>query len=325
MDNREIIQKTLEYIEQNLKAEITVKELAEMSGFSIYNYYRIFKAAIGMPVMQYIQRRRLLNAIYDIRQGEKMTVIALLYGFDTFAGFYKAFKREFGYTPSQFLEKYEAKKPYKINLFQEEHIMVTHKKTREILTNWNLQDEEIKEAFFESSGIHNESAYYVGDKYMIKFSANLGKIKNHIELSDAIERAGLYAASAIKTVEGKTIVEDGELYYCLVKCLEGRQMKAEAIYEGDYSHKSRFIGEIIGQLHLALANLDAVVQDVNLYNNVVNWALPEAKKLIGLSDELCADYVNHFKTLYDKLPRQVIHRNPNPSNIITSDTKWGFT
>ena len=90
---------------ENLKAEITVQELAETAGFSIYHYYKVFQTAVGIPVMQYIQRRRLLNAIYDIRQGNQMTATALSYGFDTFAGFYKAFKREFGYTPSQFLEK----------------------------------------------------------------------------------------------------------------------------------------------------------------------------------------------------------------------------
>ena len=176
MDNRKIIQESLDYIEENLKADITVEELAEMSGFSIYHYYRLFQIAVGMPVMQYIQRRRLLNATYEIGQGEAVTDAALAYGFDTHAGFYKAFKRELGYTPSQFLKKYEAKKPYKINLFQEEHIMVTHKKLQEILKNWNLQDEEIKDIYYDGSGNRNDNACYVGDAYVLKFSANQGKL-----------------------------------------------------------------------------------------------------------------------------------------------------
>lgn len=325
MDNRQLIQQSLDYIEENLKAEITAQELAEMAGFSIYHYYKVFQTAVGIPVMQYIQRRRLLNAIYDIRQGSQMTATALVYGFDTFAGFYKAFKREFGYTPSQFLEKYEARKPYKINLFREEHIMITHKKIREILKNWNLQNEEIKNAYFESSGIHNENAYYVGDKYMIKFSANLGKIRKHILLSDAIERVGLHAAAAFETVDGQKIVEDGELYYCLIKRLEGNQLKTASFYEDDYAQKARFLGEIIGQLHLALKDLDVEVPEAELYQNVVNQALPDAKKHLELNDEFCDQYVNHFGDIYDNLPRQVIHRNPNPSNIITNGSAWGFT
>ena len=42
MDNRTIIQKSLDYIEDNLQTEITAAELAEMAGFSLFHYYRLF-------------------------------------------------------------------------------------------------------------------------------------------------------------------------------------------------------------------------------------------------------------------------------------------
>ena len=35
-------------------------------------------------------------------------------------------------------------------------------------------------------------------------------------------------------------------------------------------------------------------------------------------------YQRRFRELYDELPKQIIHRDPNPSNIITNDDKWGF-
>ena len=101
-----------------------------------------------MPVMQYITRRKLLHAIYEIGCGNKIIDTALDYGFYTYAGFYKAFKREFGYSPRQFLKNNRLSKPYKINLFQEEHIMITHKKLSEILTNWKLENETIKDIFY---------------------------------------------------------------------------------------------------------------------------------------------------------------------------------
>ena len=59
MDNRKTIQQTLDYIEDNLQTEITAAELAEMAGFSLFHYYRLFQQATGLPVMQYILRRRL--------------------------------------------------------------------------------------------------------------------------------------------------------------------------------------------------------------------------------------------------------------------------
>lgn len=104
MDNREIIQCGIDYIEENLKTEITALELSEKAGFSVFHYYKLFQSAVGMPVMQYINRRKLINAVYEISQGKKMIDTALLYGFDTYSGFYKAFKREFGYTPSEYLK-----------------------------------------------------------------------------------------------------------------------------------------------------------------------------------------------------------------------------
>ena len=42
MDNRTIIQQSLDFIEDNLRTEITAVELAEMAGFSLFHYYRLF-------------------------------------------------------------------------------------------------------------------------------------------------------------------------------------------------------------------------------------------------------------------------------------------
>ena len=63
MDNRAVIQKSLDYIEENLQAQIKGTELADMAGFSLFHYYRLFQQATGMPVMQYILRRNV--RIYD--------------------------------------------------------------------------------------------------------------------------------------------------------------------------------------------------------------------------------------------------------------------
>ena len=174
---KEVIQDSIDYIEDNLKCEISAQELSERAGFSVFHYYRLFRIAVGFPVMQYILRRRLLNAIYEIECGNKMIDTALLYGFETHAGFYKAFAREFGCTPTQYLKLHRVKKPYRINIFKEEHIMVTHKKAAEILKNWGLEKESISDIYYDGSGNRNENAFYIGEDYVLKFSANLGKLK----------------------------------------------------------------------------------------------------------------------------------------------------
>ena len=81
MDHRKSIQNSLDFIEENLKAQITAAELSERAGYSLFHYYRLFQPAVGMPVMQYILRRRLLHAIYEIHGGRKRSDVILEYGF----------------------------------------------------------------------------------------------------------------------------------------------------------------------------------------------------------------------------------------------------
>lgn len=324
MDNRKTIQSVLDYIEENLKAELSVSDLSDMTGYSLYHFYRLFQSAVGMPVMQYILRRKLLNAIYDISNGKSKVDAALLYGFETYAGFYKAFRREIGYTPSDFLKRFKVKKPYAINLLKEEQIMLTHKKITEILKCWDLQNESIKDIYYEETGERHENAYYIGDKYVLKATANLGELKKQISLTAAISGAGLYAADVVKTTNNEEYITDGEYYFILTERLDGSQIKPDRVYSDGYASNARFIGEIIGQLHLALKNVDAVVNDVDIFSDVVNWAMPKVKEIVDLSDSLCEEYTANFGGLYINLPKQIIHRDPNPSNIITCDDKWGF-
>lgn len=321
--NLTIIQKSIDYIEDNLKTDITAKELSEMAGFSMFHYYRLFHSAVGLPVMQYITRRRLLNALYDIHCGEKMVVVALDYGFETQAGFYKAFIREFGYTPTEFLNMSKKKKPYRINLFKEEHIMVSHKKLKEVLQNWGLENEKLSDVVYAETGNVSESACYVGDNYIIKFSPNLGNAEKHISLSQAIESVGLSTATPIKTVDGKFVVASEELYFYVTKRLEGKQLKASTMYFEDYMPKARFIGEIVGQLSVALSKVEVITNQANIFKSAKEWAIPALSGKMDLPKSFVEKYEKEFGEIYELLPQQIIHRDPNPGNIILYGDNWG--
>lgn len=321
--NLAIIQKSIDYIEDNLKTDITAKELSEMAGFSMFHYYRLFQSAVGFPVMQYITRRRLLNALYDMHCGEKMVVVALDYGFETQAGFYKAFIREFGYTPTEFLNMSKKKKPYRINLFKEEHIMVSHKKLKEVLQNWGLENEKLSDVVYAETGNVSESACYVGDDYIIKFSPNLGNVEKHISLSQAIESVGLSTATPIKTVDGKFVVASEELYFYVTKRLEGKQLKASTMYFEDYMSKARFVGEIVGQLSVALSKVNLITNQANIFKSAKEWAVPVLAGKMDLPKSFVEMYEKEFGEIYETLPQQIIHRDPNPGNIILCGDSWG--
>lgn len=324
MDYRKNIQESLDYIENNLKTQITALELSELAGYSLFHYYRLFQTMVGVPVMQYILRRRLIHAIYEIRCGRKRIDVISEYGFATYSGFYQAFQREFNCTPSSFLKKGRAKKPYHPNLFKEQYMNITHKKASKILKFWDLENEPIFDIYREGNGEKIDNAVYVGEDYILKYSANFGKIKNAITLLKAIEASELYTSSLIVTKDGREFIKDSDLFFYVTKRICGNQINPYDFYEDNNMSQSRFFGKNIGQLHIALNQTQALVDDVNLYETVKNWAIPNVKNILSLSEEFCEDFISSFSELYDKLPKQIIHRDPNPSNIIVFQNKWGF-
>ena len=154
----------------------------------------------------------------------------------------------------------------------------------------------------------------------MKHTANLGKLKKHIEVSKALEDIGLLSAVPVLTAEGKEYIQDGEVYFYLTRRLPGQQLVAHCFGEGD----GRFVGEILGQLHLALECIEDCVSEADLLATVRDWALPKTKSALNLSDVFCKEYLDTFSELYPALPRQIIHRDPNPGNIICADDRWGF-
>ena len=130
----EVIKAALAYIEQNLKTDITAEELAQMAGYSTYHYYRLFSAVTGSSIASYILQRRLDHALAEIAAGRKAIDVVLEYGFDTYAGFYKAFVRMYGCSPRKYLDLYQEHKPTKpevVNMYSESQL-------RKILENWDI-------------------------------------------------------------------------------------------------------------------------------------------------------------------------------------------
>lgn len=319
MDNRRIIQNVLDYIENNLKAEINMDELCDMAGYSYVHFCRLFSYYVGLSPNEYITRRKLIHAVYDISKGMTKVDIALSYGFETYAGFYKAFMREFNCSPSEFIKSYKGEKPYKINILQEEHIMISKNKIQKLLNHWNLQGESIANIYNENTGRQSENAYYIGEEYVIKFSANYGSIKNSIFIANSLAQSGLPVAEMIKTVEGSDYLQNGELYFVVTKRIKGSQLKCEDIFKNtDIAYQ---IGKNIAKLHNSLKTFDeSNYRKADILEDVKS-ALPKVQDLVKLSDSFLED----FSAIFDKLPIQIIHRDINPSNMIFDEGEFkGF-
>lgn len=96
------IEKCIEYIEENIKENLTAGQIAAVAGYSPYHFCRVFSLCREMTVMEYVRSRKLSLAAVDLFKGRSVTDIALDYGFETHGGFTKAFRKAYGYPPSQY-------------------------------------------------------------------------------------------------------------------------------------------------------------------------------------------------------------------------------
>ena len=312
MDSRKIIQNVLDYIDENIKSEISNNDLRNIAGYSYIHLARLFKQYLGISPNEYILKRRLLFAVYEMNGDLTKTDIAFEFGFDTYAGFYKAFMRELGCSPSIFIKSYIGGKPYKINILQEEHIMVSKTKIQKILSNWNLQNSIVKPIINENTGKQSENSYYIGDGYVMKYSTNFVVIKKSALFSEVV-----------KLNNGDDYLQYGELYFIVTKRSYGNQLKCVDIFND--TSIALTIGENIAKLHNKLKTYDIDdFEQANIYDDCIN-NLDEVKKISNLSNKFCEKYKNEFGKLIDKLPTQPIHRDINPSNMIFAGKEFkGF-
>ena len=97
-----IYQQIIRYIDAHIHDDITVEAISDMAGYSMQHIYKIFKLYSPYPIMEYVRRKKLYFAANEMYTGRKIYDIALDYGFETPAGFYKAFKTVFGCSPREY-------------------------------------------------------------------------------------------------------------------------------------------------------------------------------------------------------------------------------
>lgn len=320
MNVRKIIQQSIDYIENNLKAEISIDELCDAAGYSAVHYYRLFKAFVGVPPYEYINRRKLLHAVYEMANGHSKAETAFDYGFQTYAGFYKAFKSEFNCSPTEFIKQHKSNKPYIVNILQEQNIMISKNRVQKILFEWGLENEVISNIYNENTGRQSSNSYYIGEKYIIKFTANLGSVRRNINISKALEKEDVKSFKIIKTVGGNSYLQSGEMYFFVIERIKGHQLKCTDIFNNtDLAFE---IGKEIAKLHKALKTLN---EDGYEKADTCTRITDNVKSKLNLSDGFIDAYTEKFIAKYDDLPKQIIHRDINPSNILIDNGEFsGF-
>jgi len=91
----------MDYIESNLTDDIDYWEVARIARCSEYHFRRMFPFVSGISLSEYIRRRRLTLAAFELSySNKKISDIAVEYGYHSPDAFSRAFKKWHGIPPS---------------------------------------------------------------------------------------------------------------------------------------------------------------------------------------------------------------------------------
>ena len=103
-----IIEAAENYINNRLCDEFTLSDIAGHCGYSPFHFSRLFKSHTGKTVMEYVREKRIRAAALDLKSNPNICKVAVEYGFETHAGFIKAFKTVCGCLPREYIAHYHA-------------------------------------------------------------------------------------------------------------------------------------------------------------------------------------------------------------------------
>lgn len=90
----------LDYIEDNLEEEIDYSVAAQAACCSEFHFSRMFSSIAGVSLSEYIRRRRITKAAFDIQKSDQKIIdIAMKYGYDSPDAFARAFRKLHGVAP----------------------------------------------------------------------------------------------------------------------------------------------------------------------------------------------------------------------------------
>ncbi|MGH4123400.1 MAG: AraC family transcriptional regulator [Clostridium sp.] len=97
------IEKSMDFIEENLTTDISLTEIANKSYCSLSYFHQLFHALVGYSIKEYVRKRRLAESAYELVSTKyKILDIALKYGYETPESFTRAFSKMYGLTPSKY-------------------------------------------------------------------------------------------------------------------------------------------------------------------------------------------------------------------------------
>jgi AraC family transcriptional regulator len=101
-DYHERLNRVLVFIDQHRNEVLSLDRLAVIACLSPCHFHRIFRALVGEPLGQYVQRIRLETAVLQLQTSSRSVLeVSLDAGYESAAAFSRAFEQRFGLAPTE--------------------------------------------------------------------------------------------------------------------------------------------------------------------------------------------------------------------------------
>lgn len=98
----ERLNSAINYMEENMGGDIDMVQVSKIACCSTYHFQRMFTYMAGMPLSEYIRKRKMSLAAVELQSdNSKVLDVSIKYGYDSPTAFNRAFKSVHGITPSQ--------------------------------------------------------------------------------------------------------------------------------------------------------------------------------------------------------------------------------
>lgn len=101
-ENSELLDQVMAYIEAHYSEHISLQDVARQFFVSDSTITQTFRKKMGVSFYRCVTQRRLIAAKAYIREGLTMDQVCDRVGFSDYSAFFRAFKQEFGISPSQY-------------------------------------------------------------------------------------------------------------------------------------------------------------------------------------------------------------------------------
>lgn len=161
------------------------------------------------------------------------------------------------------------------------------------------------------------SAWEINNSYVIKRYDDLEELNRNINMIRALAANNIPVPIIIPTSEGRDYAEQQDEYYIMTSKLHGSGIVDVNLLDNEWFYN---LGKIIGDLHGTFVKCQ---NEIDCYHNCLlgemkSWVSDNLKRytLKNLSLEEVQESIHKLEKNYDKLKKQLIHRDMHLGNFV---------